>query len=128
MNAVRTGDFIQTDDGVVHVRASRVTNTQQFFNCPFCRTRYRFNKMPYRNAKHQEHNHSFDPTDATGPTVGPGVVGNPSSGAGHFCSKRFPHCGPKYNGIGQEIATFPRKDFNVFCIHITNRTKKQFKK
>lgn len=111
INNMRPGQFYTADDGVVHVLADYVTHNQLYFSCPFCRSRYRNDGEPCRNAKYHQHNHSFDPKDFIERE--------------HVCIKRFPHCGPKYNGKGMEIHPFPRNVYNVFCIHITSKTKRK---
>ena len=113
INELKDGEYI-LKDCTAHVRAATITYHQQSFLCPFCRDRFRNDGMPYKRSKPvTTHYHSFDPKD-TSVTL-------------HTSSTRLPHCGPRYNSKGIECRTFPKDKCNQFCIHITDKTKRDFR-
>lgn len=58
----------------IRVEATRVSNRQVWFKCPYCFSRYKKDGTPYKNAKRVEHVHGCD------------------SMQNHNVGTRVPHC------------------------------------
>lgn len=121
INNLKNGEYIELN-GLIHVRACEVTDHQQIFLCPFCRTTYKYNRDPYARARYLPHYHSFTQQNTLN------NCGNNVVNITNIISSRFPHCQIRYNKRGNECKTFPKTTCTQFCIHVTEKTEKTSRK